>query len=111
MEQTYTEGTKVARRVINPTVVKSAGDAALDQILKLSSQIATENAKNRRQTEFISFQKSQDTLKAQEKAKETVNENEKRFTKDFYNPILEAIAEGDTQTAEALYGQKEDGEG
>jgi len=40
MEQTYTEGTKVARRVINPTVVKSAGDATLDQILKLSSQIA-----------------------------------------------------------------------
>lgn len=101
----------MARRVINPTVVKSAGDAALDQILKLSSQIATENAKNRRQTELISFQKSQDTLKAQEKAKETVNENEKRFTDDFYNPILKAIAEGDIQTAEALYGQKEDGEG
>lgn len=101
----------MARRVINPTIVKSAGDAALDQILKLSSQIATENAKNRRQTELISFQKSQDTLKAQEKAKETVNENEKRFTDDFYNPILKAIAEGDIQTAEALYGQKEDGEG
>ena len=111
MEQAYTEGTKVARRVINPTVVKSAGDAALDQILKLSSQIATENAKNRRQTELISFQKGQDTLKAIEKGKETVNKNEKRFTDDFYNPILEAIAKGDITTAEALYGQKEDGEG
>jgi len=101
----------VARRVINPTVVKSAGDATLDQILKLSSQIATENAKNRRQTELISFQKGQDTLKAIEKTKETVNKNEKRFTDDFYNPILQAIAEGDITTAEALYGQKEDGEG
>jgi len=101
----------VARRVINPTIVKSQGDAALDQILKLSSQIATENAKNRRQTELISFQKGQDTLKAIEKGKETVNKNEKRFTDDFYNPILEAIAKGDIRTAEALYGQKEDGEG
>ena len=101
----------MARRVINPTVVKSAGDAALDQILKLSSQISTENARNRRQSELISFQKSQDTLKADEKAKETVNKNEKRFTDDFYNPILEAIAEGDITTAEALFGQKEDGEG
>jgi hypothetical protein len=108
---TISEETKVARRVINPTIVKSQGDAALDQILKLSSQIATENAKNRRQTELISFQKGQDTLKAIEKGKETVNKNEKRFTDDFYNPILEAIAKGDIRTAEALYGQKEDGEG
>ena len=101
----------MARRVINPTVVRSQGDAALDQILKLSSQIATENAKNRRQTELISFQKGQDTLKAEEKAKETVNENEERFTNDFYKPILEAITKGDITTAEALFGQKEDGEG
>lgn len=101
----------MARRVINPSVVKSAGDAALDQLLKLSSQVASENAKNRRQTELINYNKSQDTLKAQQKVKETVGKNEKRFTDDFYNPILEAIAEGDITTAEALYGQKEDGEG
>ena len=101
----------MARRVINPSIVKSAGEDALDQILKLSGQIATENAKNRRQTELINYNKSQDTLKAEQKAKETVGKNEKRFTDDFYNPIIEAIAEGDITTAEALYGQKEDGEG
>ncbi len=78
----------MARRVINPTVVKSAGDSALDQILKLSSQIATENAKNRRQTELISFQKSQDTLKAKEDAKKEISDNEKRFGDEYQKPIL-----------------------
>jgi hypothetical protein len=71
-----------------------------NQILKVAQQ-----------KQLIDYNKQKDTLRAQEKANEKVDKNEKRFTDNFYNPILEAIAEGDIQTAEALYGQKEDGEG
>lgn len=98
----------MARRVINPTVVKSAGDAALDQILKLSSQIATENAKNRRQTELISFQKSQDTLKAQEKAKENDIRREDKFKDEYYDNMMTYINGGDFDTALTFLGEKPD---
>ncbi len=98
----------MARRVINPTVVKSAGDSALDQILKLSSQIATENAKNRRQTELIGFQKSQDILKAQEKAKENDIRREDKFKDEYYDNMMTYINGGDFDTALTFLGEKPD---
>ena len=101
----------MARKVLNPTVRTSLGSQAIDTAMKTLERIGVEKAKTARQEQIINYQKSQDILKAQQKAKETVNENEERFTNDFYNPILKAIAEGDITTAEALYGQKEDGEG
>jgi hypothetical protein len=101
----------MARKVLNPTVRTSLGSQAIDTAMKALERIGVERAKTARQEQLINYQKSQDTLKAQQKANETVNENEERFTNDFYNPILKAIAEGDITTAEALYGQKEDGEG
>jgi hypothetical protein len=100
----------VARRVINPNVVKSAGDAALDQLLKLSSDIATENAKNRRQSELISFQKSQDTLKAKEDAKKEISDNEKKFQDDYQKPILKLIEEGKFREAELMLGKRDEGQ-
>lgn len=100
----------MARRVINPNVVKSAGDAALDQLLKLSSDIATENAKNRRQSELISFQKSQDTLKAKEDAKKEISDNEKKFQDDYQKPILKLIEEGKFREAELMLGKRDEGQ-
>ena len=101
----------MARRVLSTNPVRSAGSTALDDVLKLATSLSAENQRNRRQTEFIEFQKNQDTIKAEQKAEEKVDKNEKRFTDDFYNPILEAVADGDIATAEALFGQKEDGQG
>jgi hypothetical protein len=101
----------MARKVLNPTIRTSLGSQAIDTAMKTLERIGVEQAKTARQKQLIDFQKNQDILKAEQKAKETVSENEKRFTDDFYNPILEAIAEGDIATAEALFGQKEDGEG
>ena len=98
----------MARRVINPTVVRSQGDAALDQILKLSSQIATENAKDRRQSELIDFQKSQDILKAKEKANTNAVAREDKFKDEYYDNMMTYINGGDFDTALTFLGEKTD---
>jgi len=100
----------VARRVINPSIVKSAGEDALDQILKLSGQIATENAKNRRQSELIDYYNKRDAAEAEEDAKKEISANEKRFQDEYQKPILKLIEEGKYREAELMLGKRDEGE-
>lgn len=100
----------MARRVINPSIVKSAGEDALDQILKLSGQIAAENAKNRRQSELIDYYNKRDAAEAAEDAKKEISANEKRFQDEYQKPILKLIEEGKYREAELMLGKRDEGQ-
>ena len=50
----------MARTVINPTLSKSLGQTALEKAMDTLKDITTENAKNKRQSELIAYNKDKD---------------------------------------------------
>jgi hypothetical protein len=103
---------KMARRVINPTLSKSLGQTALEKAMDTLKDITTENAKNKRQSELIAYNKDKDAKDLLVKQQENSVTMESSFNKDYFVDVRTEIEKGTMQgynNAEALLGIRDDG--
>jgi len=102
----------MARTVINPTLSKSLGQTALEKAMDTLKDITTENAKNKRQSELIAYNKDKDAKDLLVKQEENSVKMESSFNKDYFVDVRTEIEKGTMQgynNAEALLGIRDDG--
>ncbi len=102
----------MARRVINPTLSKSLGQTAFEKAMDTLKDITTENAKNKRQSELIAYNKDKDAKDLLLKQQDNSIKMESSFNKDYFVDVRTEIEKGTMQgynNAEALLGIRDDG--
>lgn len=94
----------------NPLYPKQQSVSPYDRLQETLSKGIQQIAKTKQQNDLISYQREKDALDAKTKAEDELNEKETNWRKDFYNPILEAIAKGNFDEAEYYIGERGEGE-
>ena len=94
----------------NPLYPKPQSVSPYDRLQETLSKGIQQIAKTKQQNDLITYKRQKDELEAEVKAEEELNEKETNWRKDFYNPILEAIAKGNWDEAEYYIGERGEGE-
>jgi len=94
----------------NPLYPKPQSVSPYDRLQETLSKGIQQIAKTKQQNDLIAYKRQEDALEAEVKAEEDLNEKEQTFRKDFYNPILKAIAEKKYDEAEYYLGERGEGQ-